>query len=70
MCEKEGISGTYELMRADLKASDTMVEESEHHTLPMFQVLGIALANGGKGPEAKAWFEYEKELRVDFAITE
>lgn len=61
--EKSAISGTYELMRADLKASDTMVEESEHHTLPMFEVLGIALANGGKGSEAKAWFEYEKSAR-------
>ena len=61
--EKNAISGTYELMRADLKTSDTMAEQSEHSTLPMFEVLGIALANGGKGPEAKAWFEYEKSSR-------
>ena len=61
--EKSAVSGTYELMRADLKTSDTMAEQNEHHTLPMFEVLGIAMANSGKGPEAKAWFEYEKSTR-------
>lgn len=61
--EKSAISGTYELMRADLKVSDTMAKQSGHHTLPMFEVLGIALANGGKGLEANAWFEYEKSTR-------
>jgi hypothetical protein len=61
--EKTAVNGTYELMRADLKTSETMAEPSEHRTLPMFEVLGVALANGGKGPEAKAWFEYEKSAR-------
>jgi hypothetical protein len=61
--EKSAVGGTYELMRADLKTSDTMAGQSLHHTLPMFEVLGIALANGGKGPEAMAWFEYEKSSR-------
>jgi hypothetical protein len=29
----------------------------------MFEVLGIAFANDGKGSEARAWFEYEKATR-------
>ena len=54
---------TFEMMRADLKTSSKQTERAEHSTLPMFEVLGIAFANDGKGSEARAWFEYEKATR-------